>query len=304
MSPHRLRALATALILTVAALTLNACDEDGPSIGHLLDSTLTPSPTATIEASATPTTPPATTAPGATPTSPPATPTPAPAQNPTTEKPRVLWMLRSSGGTNLAVVRFATNVDTTAVLSLSATPGTPTGVDPQTDANFAREHTISIPLGQANVPTSISLDVTDRQGGKATANLEAGATIVGTQYWARTDAFKPAFAWTAPFKGTATWNNILGSPPGPPAGSIQVFAKKAGCTTAEACQATFVGAATNDTRNTFEGGEKHTIPVELPSSPDQDFQLLYSVIIDNGGQVISLFYQRDVPRAAAAAGKD
>jgi hypothetical protein len=301
---YRLRALATALLL-VLALTLLACgDDEAPSIGGLIAShTPTPTPFGGVLGTGTPTSGTSTSLPaGSTPTpfvAPGATSTPTPAVG----KPRVLWMLRSSGGTNLAVVRFATNVETTAVLSLSASPGTQTFVDPQPAPTFAKEHTISIPLGQG-VPVFLSLEVTDHEDRKAVASLETGATIVGTQYWGRAEGFRPVFTWTGPFKGTATWSNILGAPPAPPDGTVQIFGKKAGCTTAEQCQAAPISVATNDTRTTFEGGEKHTIPLSLPSTPDQDFQLLYTVIIDNGGQVISLFYQRDVLRAAAVAGKD
>ena len=37
--------------------------------------------------------------------------------------------------------------------------------------------------------------------------------------------------------------------------------------------------------------------------PEQDFQLLYTVVMDSGPQVISLFYQLDLLRAAVVAGQ-
>jgi hypothetical protein len=299
MPRTRPRALASTLILILALLLLAACDStddgDTPSIGHLLSTTLTPTTTTeAIAATSTGTgTPAGATATG---TQPPTTP----------EKPRVLWMLRDHGGANLAVVRFAANVEVTAVLNLASTPGQPTGIDPQTDAAFATQHTMSIPLSlapAAPVPAFHTHEVTDHQGAKATATLEYGDAIVGTQYWGRTEGTRPAFAWSAPFKGNATWSNILGAPPAPGPGTVQLFAKRAGCTTAEQCAPTLLTTFTQDTRTPFEGGERHGIPVDLPPTPDQDFQLLYTTTID-AAQTTTFFYQRDIPRTAAVAGHD
>jgi hypothetical protein len=294
MPRYGLRTLAGALVLA-SALLLLACepDSDAPSIGGLLKTTLTPTPTTTALLTAVTGTPAATAASG--------TPTPAPA-----EKPRVLWMLRDHGGSNVAVVRFAANEEVTAVLSLVGSPGQPpTGVDPQTDADFAAEHTLSIPLGVAPgtpPPAFLNLEVTDRQGTKATATLEYGDTIVGTQFWAQAEG-KPAFAFTAPFKGAATWTNLVGQGAQPPPGVVQLFGKVAGCTTAEQCPAGLLATFTEDTPAPAAGGESHSIPVELPPTPDQDFQLLYTSIAD-GDQAVSYFYQRDIARSAAVAGHE
>jgi len=139
-------------------------------------------------------------------------------------------MARDHGGANLAVVRFATNVETTAVLSVFGSPGQPTGVEPQADANLAKEHIISTPLG-FGTPVAISITVTDKGGRKAGAVLEYGDTIVGNQYWGRTPGFTPKFTLTAPFRGTATWDAISSSTP-LPLGSVQVYGKPVGCTAA------------------------------------------------------------------------
>lgn len=290
---------ALGLFALIAALALLACgggndDEDTPTATSTpLAATASPTATVTRTATATPT---STATPSPTPTATAAsTPTPPP------EKPRVLWMLRDHGGTNLAVVRFGTNVETTAVLSVFGSPGQPTGVDPQPDATLAKEHTISIPLGLGGTPLGISLTVTDKNGAKAGAILEYGSVIVGTQYFGRTPASMPKFTFSAPYRGTATWDAIGSSTP-LPLGSVQIFGKQPACTTAQQCQATLKATATEDTRTLHEGYESHSIPVTLPDTPAQDFQLLYTVIIDNGQQPVSIFYQLDIPAPRAAAG--
>jgi len=294
----RTPASAARLTLTLALISLVvlACDTEAgtPSIGRLLDDT----PTATYTV-------------GQAPVEALASATPA-IQSPTTrppaspDKPRVLWMLRDHGGANLAIVRFAANTEVTAVLSLAGAPGQPAGVDPQTVTAFATEHTISIPLGLAPgaaVPASLTLEVTDRMGAKATATLEYGDTIVGTQYWARAEDARPAFTWTAPFEGAATWTNLVDDGARPSAGSVQLFGKRAACTTAEQCTPAPLATFTEDTRTPLEGAEAHSIPVELPQTPDQDFQLLYTATFD-AAEPVSLFYQLDIPRSAAVAGRN
>ncbi|MBX7112064.1 MAG: hypothetical protein K1X87_09515 [Dehalococcoidia bacterium] len=286
-----------ALIALAAAVLALACGGGG-------DDNATPTATATplvATATATPTaTRTATPTPSATPTATP-TATASPTSTPAPEKPRVLWMLRDHGGTNLAVVRFATNVETTAVLGVFGSPGEPTGIDPQPDGTLAKEHAISIPLGLNGTPLGISLTVTDKNGQKAGAILEYGNTIVGLQYFGRTPTSMPKFTFTAPYRGTATWDALSGTT-ALPLGSIQVFGKQPACTTAQQCQATLKATATEDTRTLHEGYESHSIPVTLPDTPAQDFQLLYTVIIDNGQQPVSIFYQLDIPATRAAAG--
>lgn len=294
MPSGRFRTLASTLILALV-LAMLACEaastEDiGPSIGALLDETLTPAATTeTIAATST-----AELVEGR----PSETPSPPPG-----EKPQILWMLRDHGGTNVAVVRFATNVEVTAVLSVLAAPGQPPVAEPQTATAFAREHTLSTPLaampGSTSQPTFLALEVTDRHGAKATASLEYGDTITGTQYWSGAEGERPAFTWTAPFKGNATWTAITEAP-SPPV-SVQAFARPAGCTTAEQCAPTPIAGFSADTRTPIEGAERHSIPVELPPTPEQDFHLLYTAFID-GDQPTWHFYQRDIPRSAAAAG--
>jgi hypothetical protein len=282
------------LALVILSCESTSPEDIGPSIGGLLDDTATPAAGA-----ATATERPALVQGRSTPMAQ-ASPAPGPGM-----KPHVLWMLRDHGGTNLAVVRFAASVEVSAVLTVLGGSGQPVGVEPQTTTTYAREHTISTPLspmpGSASPPTFLSLEVTDRHGAKASAALEYGNAIAGTQYWARTDDQRPAFTWTAPFRGNATWTNIAG-PTSPPV-SVQVFAKRAGCTTAEQCAPAPVAAFSTDTRTPLEGAERHSIPVDLPATPEQDFQLLYTVFID-GDQPASLFYQRDIPRSAAVAGRD
>lgn len=287
MPRHRSRTAIAALLLMLAPLVL-ACDATtgggiAPSINNLIEQSLTPLPTSTPERS---------------------TPSPPIAETATSneERPRVLWMLRDHGGANLAVVRFATNVETTATLSLIGSPGQPAGIEPRTESTFATRHTISIPLGPAPgapIAAFLSVEVTDRRGAKATAHLEYGDSIAGTDYWARIDGERPAFVWTAPFKGNATWTDIVGSA-APPV-SVQLFAKPAGCTAAEQCLATPVATFSADSPTLIEGGQRHSVPVELPPTPDQDFQLLYTATVD-GGQAHTLFYQRDIPSSAAIAG--
>ncbi|MGE0135942.1 MAG: hypothetical protein AB7L91_11385 [Dehalococcoidia bacterium] len=297
---QRLRPATLALIALVVVL-VSACgggdDDPTPTATStpLVATTATLTPTATRTATATPTPTPSPT-PTPTPSATPAGPTPTPPA----ERARVLWMLRDHGGTNVAVVRFATNVDTVATLTVFGSPGEPTGVEPQTDSTFAKEHTIATPLA-LGTPVAISVTVTDRNGYKAGAVLEYGNVIVGLQYFGRAPGFTPEFTWTAPYEGTATWDAISTSTP-LPLGRVQVFGKRAGCTTAEQCQATLQATATEDTRTLHEGYESHSVPVTLPTTPAQDFQLLYTVIIDNGLQPVSIFYQRDLLAAEAAVG--
>lgn len=292
----RLIALIAAVSLAAIACGGGSDDNDTPTATATpLVATGTASPNATVTRTAT-ATPTSTATPSPTPTVTAAsTPTPPP------EKPRVLWMLRDHGGTNLAVVRFGTNVETTAVLTVFGSPGQPTGVDPQPDATLAREHTISIPLGLGGTALGISLTVTDKNGAKAGAILEYGDTIVGTQYFGRTADSRPKFTFSAPYRGAATWQAISSSTP-LPLGSVQIFGKQPACTTAQQCQSTLKATATEDTRTLIEGAESHSIPVTLPDTPAQDFQLLYTVIIDNGQQPVSIFYQLDIPAPRAAAG--
>ncbi len=267
MPRHRLRTATAALMLMLAVCML-ACDpaagdDIAPSINNLIEQSLTPRATSSPERTAT------------------SAPIARPATS-TGEQPRVLWMLRDHGGTDLAVVRFATNVEAIATLSLVGSPGEPAGVGPRTDTTFATQHTMSIPLAPASgvpQPTFLSLEVTDRQGATASATLEYGDTIAGLQYWARIDGERPAFVWTAPFKGNATWTSIVGGA-APPV-SVQLFAKPAGCAPAEQCLATPVATFAADSPTLIERAQRHSIPVELPPTPAQDFQLLYTAVVDD-----------------------
>lgn len=285
-----------------AALIAVACGGDAAT------ETETPVISATVAAATATPPPPAATSPAATATAtatsaPTATATVKPAVSPAGEKPQVLWMLRDHGGTNLAVVRLATNTETTAVLSVFGSPGQQTGVEPQTDANFAKEHTISIPLGMAG-PVALRVTATDRSGQQANAILEYGSVIVGTQYFGRAPGFTPKLTLSEPFRGIVSWEAISASTE-LPLGTVQIFGKEPGCTTAQQCQATLKATATQDTRTLREGYETHAVPVVLPDSPARDFQLLITIAFELEGQSRSTtFYQLDIPATRAAAGSN
>ena len=203
------------------------------------------------------------------------------------EGPRVLWMLREHAGPGLITVRFVTDVETTAVLSMAPRAGDFSTVEPQEDRAFATVHTISIPLGER--PAFASVEVTDRKGRKGTGALEY-RTVVSEQYWSGGS--------TAPKvqinQGTvlAIWTNRRGELSGK--GTVQLFAKKPGCTTADACQAEPAGIFAADAPQGGATFETHTIPFKLDSLRDWRVLITAPVIVNTGGALIARFYQVDV----------
>ncbi|MFN0146290.1 MAG: hypothetical protein ACKVT1_07255 [Dehalococcoidia bacterium] len=269
---HSLRWLLIASILALPLL--GACD-DGTETAPVA---APPSAAGTPPATAT------TSQPAATPPAPAGTPT---AVKPANEGPRVLWMVRDRAGPGVIVVRFATDVETTAVLSMAVKAGDTPAVEPQEDRTFAKSHTISIPLGEK--PAFASVEVTDRQGRTGTGALEHGA-LVANDYWSGGSS-APNLKIN---QGTvlAIWTNRRGELAGK--GTVQLFAKKPGCTTAEVCLGEPAGVFAADAPQGGASFETHTIPFRLDSGSDWQVILTAPVFVGAGGKPAARFYQVDV----------
>lgn len=135
----------------------------------------------------------------------------------------------------------------------------------------------------------------DAKGRKGLATLEQGE-VFGSQYWGRFE-FSPKLTMDGGRKATAMWTNLRGEDT-PTPGTVQLFAKKGGCTTAEACQASFVQSFGGDTPGTDLVATSHKVAIAFPAGT-QDFQVLLTgaIFFRPDGLVDAHFYQVD---AAAA----
>lgn len=256
----------------VAALALAACssrdDEPGPAATNT--PATTPTPTLQSQTPATPT----------------GTATPDSDDEP--DGPVVVWIVADHAGAGALTVRLETNVETTAEIStFRSSPDAP-GFPPEVSGELATHHAVSIPTGMEDF--GVEVVVTDAEGRKATATLELG-TIVGRQYWARTAGAAPAIARTGT-EATVTWTNLrsAGEPDIP--GMVLLFAKRAGCTTAEACVGELVETFEDDSTGGDAVVETHEIAVTFPDT-EHDFQV---VLVGRPGaeSAVRMFYQFEV----------
>lgn len=216
------------------------------------------------------------------------TATPAPASStataatsPTTAAtagPRINWMLVEPAGAGAVTVRIETDVPTTATLTTFRAPGEDSGSgDPnarESDTTLSVLHTLSI--GTGGKPSGYLVEVADARGRAAIGSLESGA-VVGAQYFGKgTNTSKVTLA--AGRKAVVTWTNLKQIPgTATESGRVIVFAKKAGCTVAEACVGALQSGISSDQPGGDANGETHSATLTIPAASGadaQDYQLL------------------------------
>lgn len=271
------RTFALVLCLAVAPLFV-ACGDDNSK-----------TPTAVASASSAASLAPTEVKPTATPALIPNTISPTAVAN---ELPRLLWILRDHAGTGIDTVRFETNVETTAVVSIFGRIGDPAPLpSPTADSTFSKAHAVGQPLG--TTPGLIHVEVTDRQGKKGSGDLEMGA-VLGRQFFGAAPDVAPKLTFGGNRTATVTWVNLKG---GNFQQSVQAFAKKGGCSTAQACQATFEKNFTQDTTGGDATIESHKVAIQFGPDKTQDYQVLITAsLAPTGGatQSAALFYQFNV----------
>lgn len=198
-------------------------------------------------------------------------------------------MVMDHAGTGVVAVRLATDVETTAVVSVHGRVGEPRDpIEPVSDTKPATSHTLSTPTGMTDFVVQVI--VTDAKGKSGIGELESGA-IIGMQYWARFDT-APKITYNGKLAATGTWSNLRGDPGSPPTGRVIMLTKKAGCTTADLCQGEVVKTVTQDTTGGDATSTSHSIPFAFPDRT-HDFQVLFAAEPVTGSNV-TLFYQFDV----------
>jgi hypothetical protein len=167
-------------------------------------------------------------------------------------------MLQFHSGAGVVTIRLATDVDTTAVLRAAQVPGQSQGIPEQKSEKLAKEHGISIAAGAR---AAYEVEVTDAQGRKGVGVLEINE-VTGTQYWGRLE-FAPKVTVTGG-DAVATWRNLK-TTNAEAKGKVWVFARPAGCTTAQACEAKLLASYANDTVGGDASGETHSVPIKVPT---------------------------------------
>lgn len=200
----------------------------------------------------------------------------------------VLWVVADHAGAGALTVRFATNTETTAeVTTYRSAPDAP-GFPAEVSSEPKQVHVVSIPTGMEDF--GVEVVVTDGAGRRATALLELGS-IVGKQYWARGAGAAPGLAVSG-MRATATWTNLRSSGEPDIPGRVLLFAKRAGCTTAEACEGELVEMFTGDSPGGDQVIETHRMEVLFPDAT-HDYQV---VLAGRPGtdSAARMFYQFDV----------
>lgn len=290
--------LGVPFIIAAVLFSAAACGGDSTSGPTIAPATSSPAGSATgatnplptvVPATATSTTAATATTPATASTTPPPTPRPT---KPAGEGPRVLWMLSDHGGAGALIFRFETDVPTTATLrAVGSVGGPPPLIEPQSDTKLTTVHTISAPAG--STPVYWAVDVVDAAGRTGTGLLERGE-VIGNQYWGRKE-HAPKVTMGGNRKATVTWTNLHGGGT-PPPGTVQLFAKRATCTTADACVPQHVQTFGGDIPGTDPVATNHRIAIAFPADTTSNYQVLLTggVVPVNNGTVLAHFYQVDL----------
>lgn len=259
-------------LAVLSAAALSACSSKAPEITepNVMN---TPNPTQTANIAE---------------QTPAATPSPGETPDEDARELEVLWVVADHAGAGALTVRFATNTETTAtVTTFRSSPDAP-GFPAELSTTPQKVHTVSIPTGMEGF--GVEVLVTDGAGREATALLELGS-IVGKQYWARAAGAAPALAISG-MRATATWTNLRSSGEPDIAGRVLLFAKRAGCTTAEACTGELVATFRDDATGGDQVAETHRIDLAFADA-SHDYQV---VLAGRPGaeSAVWMFYQFDV----------
>jgi len=153
------------------------------------------------------------------------------------ESPRVLWMRSEHAGPGVVVIRFATNVETTAEVRVNTEQAGPEHFFSEALETAATEHSVSVPANFGRY----TVRVENADGEVAWGELRYKKDPEGVD-WA-TGLYAPDLVALTSKQLRVTWSFISNHPShNGLVDSVYVFATDAECTTADACVGEAVGA--------------------------------------------------------------
>lgn len=233
-------------------------------------------------------TPLASPSPGATPPpSPGGSPFPSPSPTASATKavvgpPKVDWIVADHAGAGAVTLRIATDVLTSATLSVYRPPmvtrGTPVPTpSPESSDKPAMLHTLSI--GTFSFPAGFAIQVKGENGEVAYATLENGESISG--YWAGAGK-EPTLSFAAGLKATASWTVRVTSDFKVEKVEVLLFSKKAGCTTADGCRGELIKTFSASAKPASNGTQTFAASITFPDNKHD-----YQVVLTSRGTATS-----------------
>jgi hypothetical protein len=204
----------------------------------------------------------------------------------------VLEVTRDHGGPGVTVIRFTTDVPTTARVTAAGGPGNASGIA-ESDDTLAEHHTISLRAGPVS---AYNITVTSATGQQGSATIQT--ELLESDAYFETGTGAPKLSWLPERHGFVTWAFQWETRPQPQfPGSVRVYRKPVGCTTAQACVPEFVPAASAATDFGSSGSLARAGVVFLDRSAN--FMVIIGALAAPGSEAsVGVFYQFDVSQGA------
>lgn len=197
----------------------------------------------------------------------------ASATKPSVGPPKIDWIVADHAGAGAVTLTIATDVLTSATLSVYRPPmpsrGTPVPTpSPESSEKLSALHTLSI--GTFSFPAGFAIQVKGENGGVAYATLENGESISG--YWAGAGK-EPTLTFASGLKATANWTIRVTNDYKLEKMEVLLFSKKAGCTTADNCRGELIQTFATGSKPASDGRQTFAASITFPDNK-HDYQVV------------------------------